>query len=137
MDLKQSKLYVDATRICYVCGFNFDAEPINEQQKWPFIFCPCCTFEYGIDDRTFDCFISWRQSWIKKGFRFGMDLYPKNYIWTLDKVFEQLENLKLVDIKNYPEGIRMNHNYATEINKEEIRTEWYKHRENISKNLDE
>lgn len=129
MELSNNKV-IDPTRICYVCGFDFDSESIENRQEWPFIFCSCCLFEYGFDDLEFDCLTIWRENWIKKGVRFGMELCPKDHLWTLGEVFKQLGNLKFVDLRNYSRGQEMNPNYTTKIDKEEIIKEWYKHRQN-------
>jgi hypothetical protein len=118
-------------RICYVCGFNFDNDPEKEKQKWPFIFCPCCSFEYGIDDLESDCLINWRKNWIKEGLKFGYEITPEKYPWTLNTVLAQLENLKLVDISNYPRGKELNPNYTKEVNSEEVKMAWNKYRSSL------
>jgi len=114
----------NSNRICYVCGFDFDTEPENERQEWPFIFCPCCGFEYGIDDLEFNCFTTWRQKWIENGLNFGYKLKPQNYNWNINDVLKQLNNLKLVNVENYYWGKEMNPNYTIEVDIEEVKNKW-------------
>jgi len=102
----------DPTRICYICGFDFDSEAVIEKLNWPFIFCPCCCFEYGIDDLDLNCFMTARTKWLNEGLKFGFEKNPSNYSWTLKDAFKQLRNLHLVDLANYPDGIKMNPDYT-------------------------
>jgi hypothetical protein len=67
-------------RICYVYGFYFDTEPPEEKQSLPFIYCPCCCFEYGINDLDRDCLMNKRNEWINQGLKFGYKLQPDKYV---------------------------------------------------------
>ena len=124
--MEQLKNNID--RICYVCGFDFDTENIKERQSWPFIFCPCCCFEYGIEDLEFDCFTIMREEWINGGLKFGYKLHPVNYVWNIDVVVRQLENLNKVDLSRYPLGKEMNPNYRKEVDYKTIQFNWEKAR---------
>jgi len=95
--------------ICYVCGFNLlkDPEPdlnFNTKEIIPFYQCPCCGFHYSIDDNgEFEAFNLYRLNWIKDGLFFCASPHPFENYWTLEKVIEQLNNLKKIkldDIKS-------------------------------------
>lgn len=113
-----------ANKICYVCGFDFNTDPLGERQNWPFIFCPCCCFEYGIEDLNMDCFMNSRNKWINDGLLFGYKLYPNDYAWSIDVVINQLQNLRKVDLSNYPNGVKMNPGYEKEVDIAWVRYNW-------------
>jgi len=121
---------INPKRICYVCGFNFDMEPLEDQQDWPFIFCPCCCFEFGFQDiGNDDSYVLNRTEWINNGLEFGFRLYPEDYEWTLDIAIAQLNNLKLVDIHESPGAEEYNPNYTTEVDIEFVKQQWHKFRD--------
>ena len=118
----------DPNRICYICGFDLDTEPPAERQEWPDVFCPCCNFEYDADDQENDSMNRYRKEWIKEGLKFAFKLYNTGYNWTYENAMKQLENLKLVDIKNCETAAKTNANYSIKLNKEEIEKAWGKAR---------
>jgi len=124
---------LNPNRVCYVCGFNFDLEPESDRQEWPFIFCPCCCFEYGIDDKEKEALMTWRENWIRNGLQFGYRIHPDNYQWDWNTLIQQLNNLKQVTLDNYPQYNydfikRINPNYTTEVDLELIKRNWLKYR---------
>jgi hypothetical protein len=123
--ISDSNLTIDPKRICYVCGFNFDTEKISQKQFGAFILCPCCLFEYGVDDLETDCFIYKRDQWIEEGLPFGNNLNSEVYEWSLNNVLTQLKNLVFVNISNYINGEKMNPNYTNEIDIEKIKSHWH------------
>lgn len=114
--------------ICLVCGFDFSHEIIVGIQKFPFIWCPCCEFEYGIEDLEYDCFTNKRKEWIENGLRFSNKLFPNNYTWTLEIVIKQLQNLKYTDLTKYPLGVEINPNYSTEVDYDKVLYYWHLYR---------
>jgi transcription elongation factor Elf1 len=78
---------------CPVCGYNkLDKQPYDEKNRGSFDICPCCGFQYGVDDDdkhyTFE---SYRNNWLKKGAKwFSNDNEPIN--WDLKK---QLKNINI------------------------------------------
>jgi hypothetical protein len=108
-------------RICPICGYNF--EIVGSSVK-NYEICPCCLFQYGIDDNAFDEFIIWREKWISQGMFFGNQNNKDN--WRLEDVLHQLENLKFVDIHLYPlkSVIKWNSNWSPNYNREFVVESW-------------
>ena len=77
--------------ICPVCGYDeLDQKPYDEKKRGNFQICPCCGFQYGVDDDdkriSFD---NYREKWIREGNSwFDKEKRPKD--WNLDK---QLKNI--------------------------------------------
>jgi len=78
--------------ICFVCGFDGLEEPAYNEIKEPsYEVCPCCGFEFGVDETGDpDRYGSFRSKWISAGAEWFLpDKKPKD--WSLEK---QLENTK-------------------------------------------
>ncbi|MFC1752717.1 hypothetical protein ACFL96_04900 [Thermoproteota archaeon] len=83
--------------ICRSCGFDgLKEEPYIGQKDPSFEICPCCGFEFGVDDILGEGhYASFRNQWIENGADWFMpERRPKK--WNLDK---QLSNLSQIDKK--------------------------------------
>lgn len=109
-------------KICFVCGYNFKNEEIKK-----FSICPCCLFQYGIDDTLYgrDGVMEYRKEWLKKGLPF-QDKLLDNDFWNIDKAKKQLGNLYKIIIDNYPidSMIEDNFNWSPYINFKDITLFW-------------
>lgn len=77
--------------VCTVCGYDkLDEPPYDDKNRGNFDICPCCGFQFGVDDDDKGyTFKAYRDSWIGKGAKwFQPDLKPEN--WNLEN---QLKNL--------------------------------------------
>lgn len=83
--------------ICPICGYDELDEPAYGENGEPsYNICPCCCFEYGVDDSCGyksleEDFNDYRGEWIKEGCQwFQVDKKPKNW-----NPLKQLQNLNL------------------------------------------
>lgn len=58
--------------ICPVCNFDgLDEPPYNSCGSGSYEICPCCGFEFGLDDFGYDSYEKahavWRKKWIDNG----------------------------------------------------------------------
>ncbi|MCD8089483.1 MAG: hypothetical protein LUD81_02480 [Clostridiales bacterium] len=88
--MKDKPMYV-----CPVCGYNGLYESAyshyaDGSYAPPDELCPCCRFQFGLDDFDFDnsdwynprekAFETWRKEWIKDGMKFWFkEKQPKDY----------------------------------------------------------
>ena len=87
-------------RYCYVCGYDLSHD--QDQHVKFGTTCPCCVFEYGIDDTIYgeNSFMKYREEWINKGMPYGGQLI-NNTVWNLETALKQLNNLMFVNIGAY------------------------------------
>lgn len=58
--------------ICVVCGYPYlDEPPYDKFGYGTYLICPCCGFEFGLDDdpNKEECIKTWRNNWINNGFQ--------------------------------------------------------------------
>jgi hypothetical protein len=112
-------------RYCYVCGYDLSHD--QDQYVKFGTTCPCCVFEYGIDDTTYgkNSFMKYRQEWINKGMPYGGVLLNSE-VWNLEKAIKQLYNLMFVNINVYflTSVIKENYMWTPEFDQREVVEVW-------------
>jgi hypothetical protein len=112
-------------RYCYVCGFDLSTDQ-DLYVKFG-TTCPCCVYEYGIDDTVYgeNSFMEYRKEWIEKGLPYN-NILIDNELWNLEAALMQLSNLGYVNINDYFLGSTIKENYAwtSKINRVEIMAFW-------------
>ena len=86
--------------ICPVCGYDKLFEVPYDSLQYPsYEICPCCGFEFGVDDEDKGfTFKTYREKWIKEGYHFYI-LEEKPDEWNEKVLAKQLENIKKVNYK--------------------------------------
>jgi len=82
--------------ICFVCGYdNLFEPPYSKYGGASDEICPCCSFQYGLDDYEYEdkktAFAEWRKKWIKQRYPWFSDTRRPPHNWNPSK---QLENIK-------------------------------------------
>ena len=70
------------TYVCPVCGYNQLEEPVSSPSGDSFEICPCCFFEFGVDDVDIGfTYEQWREVWINQGmpWRSTSTIKPDNF----------------------------------------------------------
>lgn len=111
-------------KYCYVCGFEFRKSKYFDSLRYPFYDCPCCFFEYGIEEFEFNVYINKRQEWINDGAEFAvLECLPYTDGWTLENAILQLQNLKDITI-NDPHFSKLNPDYNGHFNIKFLASKW-------------
>ena len=60
--------------VCPVCGYDgLDEPPFNERGAGSYDICPCCGFQFGLDDFPYEdrerLIAEWRERWVAGGCR--------------------------------------------------------------------
>lgn len=113
-------------KFCYVCGFEFSKSKCFDEMKYPFFDCPCCFFEYGIEEFEYNVYESKRKEWIENGAKFAvLECSPYINGWNIDNALLQLSNLEKINV-NDPDLLRFNPNFNCSFNLEELIAKWNK-----------
>lgn len=109
-------------KFCPVCGF-----PSEENDQFIRFgeTCPCCAFEFGIDDTDYgdNAFMKYRLKWFKNGMEFMSSTEFKN--WDLKQVITNLNNLSKVKLSDYFLYDKVNNSeWTSNYNLEEIKGYW-------------
>ncbi len=112
---------------CYVCGFNLSqVHPLKIKLGTT---CPCCVYEYGIDDTTYghNSFTVYRNEWILKGLPFEGTFSETATGWSLEIATKQLLNLKEVILEDYflMHTINDNPDWTSNIDFGEVEKHWH------------
>ena len=70
--------------ICPVCKYDgLDERPYDEEGYGSYSICPCCGFQFGVDDfpNKEEEIKKWREKWIESGYEWFSDgsLTPNNW----------------------------------------------------------
>ncbi len=72
--------------VCPVCKFDGLSEPpYNSEGSGPYEICPCCGFEFGVDDFGYnsckEAHAVWRKQWIDRGclWQYSENKKPKDW----------------------------------------------------------
>jgi len=114
---------------CYICGFEFSKSKCFKEMRYPFYDCPCCGFEYGIEEFEKNVYTTKRIEWIENPLKFGSpDCIPDSDKWTLDKAITQLQNLKNVVLFRKSER-ELNPDFNANFDLELVRLKWHEHKQ--------
>jgi len=110
-------------KYCYICGYDFSSDPEFLNVSPPYFDCPCCVFEYGIEEFENNVFLRKRDKWMREGLTFSYELARLNMDWTLDSVIRQLGNLKKINFDDY-RFKAYNLNYSSDVDLEIVKKYW-------------
>lgn len=109
---------------CYVCGFEFSKSICFEDMRYPFYECPCCFFEYGIEEFEYNVYTKKREKWIEDGSPFKVnECSPYKDGWTIEKAINQLSNLSNLKIHD-KEFNKLNPNFNGYYDIELLKRNW-------------
>ncbi len=124
INMKNTSIGNSSLLFCPVCGC-----PTEEYDEFITFggTCPCCAYEFGIDDSNFDNnpFMKYRTWWFKNGLKFMSSSEKAN--WSLEQAFLYLKNFKKLDLKNYFLFDKVdNSQWINEFDENEIMKYWVK-----------
>lgn len=112
------------TQYCYVCGFEFSKSPCYEHMKYPYYDCPCCGFEYGIEEFESEAYMNSREKWINDGLKLcSKSCFPNPSEWSVESAVTQLSNLNGIKIINI-HFRKLNPNFSGNFDLEKIKSKW-------------
>ena len=82
--------------ICPICNYDKLKEPpYNEYGDGSYEICPCCGFEFGVDDfpEKEKCQTEWRMRWINDGYKWWSKHINPPQDWNPQKQLESLKKL--------------------------------------------